>query len=75
MCHTPSVTHPVVSLPLAAICTSRACLCPWCLEEESQLVGEGGFHGSVAKEPCLVLPLGRTQIRQTGPAGLGLTRS
>lgn len=60
MCHAPSLTHPVVSLPLAAICTSRACLFPWCLEEESQLVGEGAFHDSVSDEPCLVLPPGRT---------------
>lgn len=52
--HAPSLL--LVSLPLAAIWASKACLFPWCLEEESQLVGEGVgiccFHGSAADEPC-----------------------
>lgn len=77
MCHAL-----VVCQPLAAIWASRACLFPWWLEEESQLVGEGAgiccFHSSVADQPSLhawsCLQEG-PQVRQTGSGGLGLTQS
>lgn len=73
-------THKLCCLP-APVWASRAHLFPWCLEEESQLVGEGGIcciHGCVADEPSLhtwsCLQEG-PHIRQTEPGGLGLTQS